>query len=583
MQLLLFSVLAVPVCISVYAPHETTFLVGPCPQPLFPDNGSGDDSKRPNDLLLPPASSQIVVWDGVRNLKAHNPCVAKASESDKPNRRSTVPIDHERLANFDGRFDDATGLGPRSLEGVMCNITTTLLGFNPEDIWATTGHNLAPLDPSGAAGVHRLVAVGNLIVEVRHKNGTLTFRHGFQSFYSSFPEALDTDYFHDAKVIYNEHAGRFLILVMPDVLQEEASPQVARFWLAMSKDETPDSASDWHKGYIDSIVVIDGNKTRASDPSLEVDAEAIYITARMLKFSGGSAGIRLWILDKGVIDGFFAGQSFNFSLFNPFVNAGFASTTRPAQVHGSSGVDGSVGTFLCSVLLYSSRRVSLQIVAVFNPLSVSPTYTLQEIDLGIMVQNFTIPPAPQNASSCRLSTGSIQATDAVWRNNKLWVIFTFIPPSGVNQGQATVHWVRCKTHGGTVTFEAQGDLGGEGIAPGTSTYFPSIAVNSHGLAAYGYSASSPTTYVGAFVSAGMSEPSYVVKTGSAPYGHDCVGQTGWGYYSGISVDPTDDSFWVFNQFVDTLHFGLIEPATAWGRLKCVVRTAFNLSLSVNVC
>jgi hypothetical protein len=88
--------------------------------------------------------------------------------------------------------------------------------------------------------------------------------------------------------------------------------------------------------------------------------------------------------------------------------------------------------------------------------------------------------------------------DAVWRNTTImWVVFTVSPTRGVNQGQATVRWVRLQTSGGNATLDAPGERGGEGIANGTFTYDPSVAVNSRGVVAYGYAASSNSTYVGA--------------------------------------------------------------------------------------
>jgi hypothetical protein len=165
--------------------------------------------------------------------------------------------------------------------------------------------------------------------------------------------------------------------------------------------------------------------------------------------------------------------------------------------------------------------------------------------------------------------------DAVWRNQTLWVVYTINPTSGVNQGQATARWVRLLTAGGNVTLDAQGDLGGEGIAAGAFTYYPSVAVNSQGVVAYGYAASSPTTYAGAYVSTDISEQSYTVKSGLAPYSRVRGENNRWGDYTGISVDPTDDSFWIFNEYADTAGSAGSDGdgrwGTVWGRLQCNVR------------
>jgi hypothetical protein len=119
-------------------------------------------------------------------------------------------------------------------------------------------------------------------------------------------------------------------------------------------------------------------------------------------------------------------------------------------------------------------------------------------------------------------------------------------------------------------LEAQGNLGGESIANEVHTYYHSVAMNTQGVVAYGYSASSPTTNMRAFVSTGITDQSYTVQIGLAPYNRVINGRNQWGGYSGISVDPTDDSFWIFNQFADMVsndgkgHWGTVGFAwNAW--------------------
>jgi hypothetical protein len=69
------------------------------------------------------------------------------------------------------RFHNLTAAVPRSLVGETCNITSTLLGYNSNDDGAEIGYLWAPPDPHGAAGMSRLVSVGNSMTEVRRKDG----------------------------------------------------------------------------------------------------------------------------------------------------------------------------------------------------------------------------------------------------------------------------------------------------------------------------------------------------------------------------------------------------------------------------
>jgi hypothetical protein len=577
---LVFSVLLVflSAFARVDALYETDFVVGPDRQPVALDDGSGG-GVRADDMFLPTASIPNTDSEGGRNLKdmqPHSTITYEGVGSSVHNSYSKQ--DDQVSSSFDIRYRNVTAPESRSLAGETCSITNTILGFRFDDNVAETGNTWIPADPHGAVGFRRLVAVVNSMLEVRQKDdGTLKFRDGFQSFFSAFPQASGSHFFFDPKVIYDEREGRFVIIV----LQRWYSPQLSRIWLAVSKDETPDVVTDWNQFYIDSALTIDGSKVFADFPGLEVDEEAVYITANMYRFSDGVyGGVRLWWFGKGVSGGFYNGLPFTTYVANPFTSAGIAATTVPAQVHGSSGVDGTIGTFLATIIVFDNGQVCLQIYTFFTPLA-SPAYTIQTICLGIITQGYEMTLAPQRGSSVKINTNNAQALDAVLRNGKLWVVFTINPTSGANQGQATAHWVRLGTSGETLSFEAQGNLGGEGIATGTFTYFPSVAVNTQGIVAYGYAASSPTTYVGAYVSVGTSEQSYTVKSGLAPYVRQYeTDKNRWGDYSAISVDKADDSFWVFNQYADTT--GSLDSggngrwATAWSRLVCTVSSLLVL-------
>lgn len=580
-------VLALSVFLLVFSVHvradtlyDTVFVVGPVPQPVVLDDGSGggvlDDS-----IFLPAASFPNSDSEGGRKLNERQARATVVTESVGSSGRTSFSIQsNNENSNFDIRYNNVTGPEPRSLAGETCTLTKTLLGFRFDDNVAETGTTWIPADPHGAVGFRRLVAVVNSMLEVRLKDdGTLKFRDGFQSFFSAYPEASESNFFFDPKVIYDEREGRFVIVV----LQSSDSKQMSRIWLAVSKDETPDVVTDWKQFYIDSALSIDGSKAGADYPGLEVDEEAVYITANMFRFSDGAySGVRFWWLSKGVDGGFYDGRPFTAYVANPFASAGIASTTMPTQVLGSTGVDGTIGTFLANFIVSDNGQVCLQIYVFFNPLA-SPSYTIQTICLGIITQGSLLPSAPQRDSSVKINTNDVRALDVVFRNGKLWVVFTINPTSGVNKGQATAHWVRLGVSGATLTYEAQGNLGGEDIATGTFTYYPSVAVNTQGVVAFGYSASSPSTYVGAYVSVGTSEQSYTAKSGLAPYVREYVsGENRWGDYSAISVDKADDSFWVFNQYADTVGSadagGNGRWATAWSRFVCTVCSSLLLCL-----
>jgi hypothetical protein len=158
----------------------------------------------------------------------------------------------------------------------------------------------------GAAGVNRLVAVVYSMLEVRQKDGSLMFRDGFQSFFSEFPEASDPRTgFLFPKVIYDEHAGRFVITVT----QRGFAPEVSRLWLAVSKDENPNTGSGWwYKSFINTTVTVREGDCYASVTGLEVDEEVVYVAASIFLYSDNYlVDAVFWVIKKGLVGGFYDG------------------------------------------------------------------------------------------------------------------------------------------------------------------------------------------------------------------------------------------------------------------------------------
>jgi hypothetical protein len=473
-------------------------------------------------------------------------------------------------------FNNATYEQPDAMFSTVsgCSIDSFIIGFGFDTNGVENGFNLIPPDPSGAAGRERLVAVVNAMIEVRTKAGNLTYRDSLKDFFSILGTSQAGNSYFDPKVVYDEHAQRFVVVG----LERNAGASISRILLAVSKNELPVAANDWYMAAINSALTISGVNSWADYPGFEVDEEAVYITANMFSFSSSTfQGSYLWIVNKGVSGGFYGGGSVTFATYNPYQNfLGISTTTMPAQIHGSGGAGISIGTFLVSTLVYGDGSIDVQIITVQNPLGAA-TFTLNTVELGQITQVSGIPDCPQLGSTMLIEANDYRILDAVWQNDKLWLTHTMVPlASDVNANQATAHWVRINTS--TYTLEAQGNLGGETFSAQTSTTFPAVAVNSQGQVAFGYAASSPTIYAGAYGSIflGNVEHPFTVKSGLDFYVRTFSGtRNRWGDYTGISVDPTDGSFWIFNQFAD-VRAGALDGfggsgrwGTVWARVICV--------------
>lgn len=474
------------------------------------------------------------------------------------------------------------------------------LAYNYDDNITETGFMETPPDPCGAAGPDRVLAVVNVGIECRDKAGTSIFRDSLHDFFAPLGiQTLGTLAF-DPKVVYDHYADRFVVVALERWSTSLGDPSnESRILVAVSRTPAPATATgaDWFFMAIDSKLNIGGTDYWADYPGFEVDEEAVYVTTNMYPFSGGTNVSRLWIIDKGLLSGgFYSGGPPLWSVYNPIPNGFFDTTLMPALVFGNGGVGPGIGTFLVG---YNSLTTGgpgghefAQVIRVDNPLG-AVTFTGEFVDVGDLEDVggiYGLPPipdAPQNAGPVGIATNDSRALDAVWRNNSLWFTVTIVPNVGydpVNAGQATAHWFRFDTSAipGPITVADQGDIGGEDIAQGTFTFFPSVAVNGNGDAKFGFAASAPTIYCGAYMAGREAgdPPGTVQAAGPVQAGQDYyvrtfgTGVNRWGDYSGASVDPSDDStFWIFNEFADARGTGTPPEDGRWGTAwrSCMVQ------------
>ena len=468
------------------------------------------------------------------------------------------------------------------------NTITTFDGFDFDDnpIY-NGGFMFVPPDPSGVGGLDRVIAVVNTMIECRDTTGTLIWQDDLAGFFASL---TPTTFTFDPKVIYDQYENRFVVVDLERVGTAPGTDpsNISRIFLAVSKTGTPASATstDWWYTAIDAKVVISSADHWADYPGFAIDEEAVYVTANMFShFSGAFGGTRLWIVDKGVAGGFYGGgtASVTGGWDFPALAGGFDGTHQPAHVFGATGVASGVGTFLVKYDGISFGGVGgsevIQVIRVDDPLG-SPSFSEETViigdieDVGGPFGFPDLPDAPQSGSDTKIEVNDRRTLQAVWRDNSLWFTTTINPNSGPDIGQTTAHWVQLSTTTlGSTTLTDQGDVGGEDIASGTFTFFPSIAVNSSEDVIVGFSASDSTSFPGAYYAgrfvgdpAGTVNPSVVVRAGLDFYVRtQGAGRNRWGDYTGASVDPNDDnSFWVFNEYALTRGSGTPPEDGRWG-------------------
>jgi len=493
-----------------------------------------------------------------------------------------------------GDIDDFIYSGSYSPPTLINNSSATITRFDGFDFddnpTYNSGFYFIPPDPSGAAGMDRVIAVVNAMIECRDTLGTLLWQVSLDSLFSSLAPTTAT---FDPKVIYDQYEDRFVVVDLEKV-DAGSNPDpgnISRIFLAVSKTSSPATATsaDWYYHAISSEESIGGLDHWADYPGFAVDEEAIYVTANMFPHpSGASGGARLWIVDKGVIGGFYGGgaASVTGGWDFPSLAGGFAGTHQPAHVFGAGGVAAGVGTFLVKYDALTTGGVggleAIQVIRVDDPLG-SPTFIAPEFvflgdieDVGGVFGFPDLLDAPQSGSATEVEVNDRRTLHAVWRSNSIWLTTTISPNSGPDMGQTTAHWVQLSTATlGATSLTDQGDVGGEDIASGTFTFFPAIAVNSTDDVIIGFAASAPSIFPGAYYagrystdSPGTVNPSVVVKAGVDFYERTFGGaRNRWGDYTGASVSPVNDqTFWVYNEYAMTrgTPLGIPPEDGRWG-------------------
>lgn len=436
---------------------------------------------------------------------------------------------------------------------------------------ANSGFYSIPPDPNGAAGLNYLVNIVNTSIEWYTKSGTRINSVSLQNFFSVLNPLTSC---FDPKVIYDQYKNRFVAICLEQTDTSYGSPtNSSRIFVAVSKDDNP--SDGWYFAAINSKIIASGKESWADFPGLAVDSNAVYITSNIFSFAatgGVYGGTRLWIISKASL---YSGGTASANLYDPQNAAGAIYTTmQPAHTYGS--LPGSIGTFLASYSgLTDQTDEYVGIILINNPLS-APTFTNQYIDIG-KIDNLNLvdlPGAPQPGSSNTIDVGDRRTLCALWKNNNLWITTTVVPPSGADAGQTTAFWIKINTANTNLLLTAdEGYVGGEDISPGTYTYYPSVAVDAQGDMGIGFSASSPTKYAGAYYAGRLaSDPagtigSSVVYREGLDYYYRTFGGGGnrWGDYSGISIDPSDNTtFWVYNEYAITRGTVISSEDGRWG-------------------
>jgi len=396
-----------------------------------------------------------------------------------------------------------------------------------------------PPDTHGDVGPNHYIQAVNTSIGVFDKtSGSLLSAFTFNNFFvaNGANDACATLNYGDPIVLYDQVSGRWIITDFAFAGSGSTPPYYE--CIAVSKSADPVSGGWW-------LYTLVADTASLNDyPKLGIWNDGIYMSANMFKRGRSYAGVKVWALNR---DDLISGadlRSVAFTLGNTYFSL------LPANARVDLPPAGTPAYFMSD---YGSNT-SMKLWE-FHVDWDTPTNSTMTGPTSFAVSAFTRPSSrvPQlNSSEDLDSLGDRLMTWLQYTNingtEALWVSRTVV--SGTTFG---IRWMEVRGMDSTPSVYQEGTY-----APDANyRWMPSLAVNSNGDMAVGYSVSSASMYpairyAGRLASdplgtLGQTEASLIEGTGSQSNGYNR-----WGDYSSMSVDPVDNcTFWFTTEYYVT--------------------------------
>ena len=378
------------------------------------------------------------------------------------------------------------------------NFNETLCGCLPPDTIAAAGPNYIVETVNSAFGIYDKTGNALLIAEL-----------------STLFSATGESFFSDPQVLYDQNDNRFIIAGIGSNLD---------LLIAVSLDSNPlDGFNAW-------IVPVGGGNT-PDFPKMGLSQTAVYISDNL--FTNTSVGAELRVIQ---LSDLLAGNStLTITQFPNVVTAsGYTAwAIEPAHTYGSANNEYLVAA---AAPFFTSPTQQLNLFSI----NTTGTPTLSALDLTVPA--WTEPPsADQPGAPGSVATDSSFLLNSVWNNGSL-VTAHQIASSDLTKAVAQYFVINLPDNAGI----AGATIADSGILGTGDTYYPAITVRADGSVGVVYNESSTTEYISMYGAArlpsdpaGQTSPLLVVA-GTTTNGDSFR----WGDYSGISIDPTDNSLWL---------------------------------------
>jgi hypothetical protein len=415
-----------------------------------------------------------------------------------------------------------------------------------------------PPDTNGDVGPNNYVQAVNTAVGIFSKTGTQQAAFRFNSFWASAGTGTPCDTSNDGDpiVLYDPLGDRFIFM---DFAFTNSTTGPYYFCFAVSKTGNPlgsywlyairgdDAAHPWFPDY----------------PKGGVWPDGLYFTANMFcdQTSGCAGGqgafqeVRIWAFNRTQME---AGQALQQVVID--TNSTTYFSLLPSNMRGAQPPAGSPN-YLVSEDQSSFAFDVFKFQPVYGGSGSTFTGPTKVSQASYTVPNGAVVPQPSTSTKLDSLYDRLMMQNQ-YRNlggtESLWVSHTVRTSSSSNTG---IQWAQINVTGGTVTTTP---VQQQKYFPDTTLYrwMPSLAVDSAGNMAVGYSVSNSSTfpeirYAGRLATDPLNtlaQSETTLINGGGSQSLNCGGNpcTRWGDYSAMTVDPVDDcTFWYTTEYYST--------------------------------
>jgi hypothetical protein len=423
----------------------------------------------------------------------------------------------------------------------------------------------SPPDPNGAVGPNHVVTMSNLHFQIFNKSGTSLFGPAANNtLWSGFGGGCQTQNSGDPVVLYDRLADRWLLS------QFTGAPPYLE---CVALSQTNDPLGSYYRW-----AIATGNGNNFPDyPKAGVWPDAYYFSTREFLNGNQFVGVGAYALDRPqalagnpnpTIVGFLAPPTPAYVVGDGLLPSDLDGVTPPPvgspnYFVGSEDNNGPYGAPADALTVwkfhYDPNMPNLSTFSLTNTLPTQPFNSI----LALCGGTRNCIPQPNTANRIdhlgyrqrplfRLAYRNFGSHESLVTNQSVSA------GTGPNGEVSGVRWWELRSPNSSPVIFQEGTYA-PGLTDGIHRWMGSIAMNSLGDIALGFSASNgtnPSTFPSVFYTARHDgDPPGQMTLGEGSIKDGTGSQTGsprWGDYTAMVVDPTDDTtFWYINEYVPT--------------------------------